>query len=257
MYLEARISKDFPEFRVDAKLSAGKGEFVTLLGPSGSGKTTILQMLAGILPPGGSRIFLNGKDVSDLPPEQRNFGMVFQDKLLFPHLDAFQNVAFGPRMRGMDLKCASDALRAVGMEKFGRRSINSLSGGEKQRIAIARALAYHPALLLLDEPLKELDAVVKEKIKVELKRLQQSLGITTIFVTHDVEEAFFLSDKVYILHDGRVVQEGRPLGIFQKPANGYVRRYFSPYLLVKTESGYVIARKAPPLPPHTIGINSD
>ncbi|MFH0972292.1 MAG: ABC transporter ATP-binding protein [Candidatus Micrarchaeota archaeon] len=244
MFLEAALNKKFPEFEVGVRIDASRGEFVTLLGPSGSGKTTILQMLAGIIPPNGSQILLDGKDVSNMPAEKRNFGMVFQEKLLFPHLNVFENVAFGLKMRKMDMKFADEALKAVGMEKFARRNINSLSGGERQRVAIARAIAYHPTLLLLDEPLKELDAVAKERIRQEMKNLQKQLKITTIYVTHDVEEAFYLSDRVYVLHAGRVMQEGTPLGIFKKPANEFVRRYFSPYLLIGAKGGFAIARKA-------------
>ncbi|HLC47796.1 MAG TPA: ABC transporter ATP-binding protein [Candidatus Norongarragalinales archaeon] len=243
MYFQAIVKKKFKEFAVDAAISASKGEFVSILGPSGSGKTTVLSLIAGLLDIDEGKILLDGRDLSMAPPEKRNFGMVFQDKLLFPHMSVLKNVEFGLRMHGMDLGMAKSSLKAVGMDGKMHRDVVSLSGGERQRVAIARAVAYSPDLLLLDEPLKELDAVVREGIKLELKRLQRELRMTALYVTHDVEEAFYLSDKVYLLHGGKVVQEGEPLEVFQHPANQFVRKYFSPYLLLKMKGKYLLARK--------------
>ncbi|MEK6954103.1 MAG: ABC transporter ATP-binding protein [Candidatus Micrarchaeota archaeon] len=243
MYFEASLQKKFNEFDLDMAITARKGEFISILGPSGSGKSTLLNMIAGLLEPNAGKILLDGADISSLPPERRNFGMVFQDKLLFPHMTVLENVQFGLKMHKMDLNLAKKALLAVGLEKFHSRGINSLSGGEKQRLAIARAIAYRPRLFLLDEPLKELDAVVKERIKIELKSLQKSLGITTIYVTHDVDEAFYLSDRVYLIHGGKIMQSGRPLDVFKKPANAFVKKYFSPYVLIKISGKSLLARK--------------
>ncbi len=243
MYLKAKMQKKFEEFELDVELEARRGELVTLLGPSGSGKTSVLMLLAGLLPPDEARITIAGEDITNFPPEKRNFGMVFQEKLLFPHLNVFENVAFGVRMHGGSMADVRKALEAVGLEKFSRRSVRSLSGGEKQRVAIARAISYSPRLLLFDEPLKELDAVVKGKIKGELKHLQRRLRTTLIYVTHDVEEAFYLSDKIYLLHEGQVVQGGRPLSVFNNPANSFVKNYFSPYLLIKRRGSYFLGNK--------------
>ncbi|MFH1200511.1 MAG: ABC transporter ATP-binding protein [Candidatus Micrarchaeota archaeon] len=233
MYLQARLEKKFPEFELDVGLTARQGEFVTLLGPSGSGKTTALMMLAGLESLDNGFVRVGGADVSRLPPERRGFGIVFQEKLLFPHLSVLENAAFGLRVRGMPVDGAWRALDSVGMRHFAHRNVSSLSGGERQRVAIARAIAFGPKLLLLDEPLKELDAAVREKIKVELKRLQHKLGVTTVYVTHDVEEAFYLSDKVVILHDGKSVQSGKPLAVFRRPANRFAREFLSPYALAR------------------------
>ena len=244
MFLQARLEKKFPEFALDVALTAGQGEFVTILGPSGSGKTTALMLLAGLLEPDRGIIRIDGKDISGLPPEKRGFGVVFQEKLLFPHLSVFENAAFGLRVRNLSVQPAWRALDTVGIRHLAHRNVSSLSGGERQRAAIARAIAFGPRLLLLDEPLKELDAAVREKIKVELKRLQHSLGITTVYVTHDVEEAFFLSDKIVILHAGKSVQTGRPLAVFRHPRNRAVRDYFSPYGLVKIGGKQILLKKS-------------
>ncbi|MFH1750382.1 MAG: ABC transporter ATP-binding protein [Candidatus Micrarchaeota archaeon] len=243
MFLEAGFRKKFDEFMLDARIEAGKGEFVTLLGPSGSGKTTLLMLLAGLIPADEGTVVVSGRDVSKTPPEKRNFGVVFQEKILFPHLDVEGNVAFGVRMHGLGMDKARDALRILGLEEFARRNVDSLSGGEKQRVALARAIAYSPQLLLLDEPLKELDGFAKERIKLQLKELQSKLRITTIYVTHDVEEAFYLSDRLYLLHAGKIVQQGKPLDVFKHPANVFARRYFSPYSLLKVKGRQIIVRK--------------
>ncbi|MFH1107107.1 MAG: ABC transporter ATP-binding protein [Candidatus Micrarchaeota archaeon] len=248
MFLEARLEKRFPEFALDVGLSARRGEFVTLLGPSGSGKSTVLMLLAGLVPLDKGFIRIDGADFARLPPERRGFGVVFQEKMLFPHLSVFENAAFGLRVRNMPVDAAWRALDSVGMRHLAHRSVASLSGGERQRAAVARAIAFGPRLLLLDEPLKELDAVVREKIKVELKRLQHRLGITTIYVTHDVEEAFFLSDRVVILHDGRSVQSGAPLAVFRRPADPFVREFFSPYRLEGIGGRQFLLKKSGVLP---------
>jgi putative spermidine/putrescine transport system ATP-binding protein len=244
MYIDINVRKKYPDMAIDASLQVSKGEFVTILGPSGSGKTTLLQIIAGILPMDYGRIALNGADISNLAPEKRNFGFVFQEKLLFPHLSVLENVKFGLKMRGLDGAKAIKIMELFGMRKFSNRSVNELSGGELQRVAIARAIAYGPQLLLLDEPLKELDALVKEKIKWQLKKLAAKNKITTIYVTHDVEEAFDLSDRICVMHGGRIVQVGSPLEVFQNPVNSFVKRYFSPYQLIWHSNRFLIARKS-------------
>ncbi|MEK6843657.1 MAG: ATP-binding cassette domain-containing protein [Candidatus Micrarchaeota archaeon] len=228
---------------MDANISANKGEFICLLGKVGAGKTTMLQIISGLLESSESQVWVDGKNVSKLPADKRNFGYAFQEKLLFPHMNVLSNVEFGVRMHGMNKVKAMGALLAVGMERFANRDVGALSGGEAQRVAIARAIAYQPRLLLLDEPFKEIDGVAKEKIKIELKRLQKDLKITTILVTHDVEEAFYLSDKVYLLSNGLVLQEGKIEELMRKPANESVKRYFSPYMLIKHAGKDLIARK--------------
>ncbi|MBI5224462.1 ATP-binding cassette domain-containing protein [Candidatus Micrarchaeota archaeon] len=243
MYLDCRIKKSFPELELNASISAKKGELVCLLGKVGAGKTTILQIISGLLESEGSQVWVDGKNVSQVPAEKRNFGFAFQEKLLFPHMNVLENAEFGVRMHGMKKEKAIEALEAVGIERLANREIGTLSGGEAQRAAIARAIAYQPRLLLLDEPFKEIDGVAKEKIKIELKRLQKDLKITTILVTHDVEEAFYLSDKVYLLSNGKVLQEGTIKELMRKPANEAVKGYFSPYMLIKHAGKDLIARK--------------
>lgn len=242
MYFRAQLSKRFREFEVDVDLSASRGEFVTLLGPSGSGKSTILMLLAGLLKPDSGKIWLNGKDITQFPPEKRDFGVVFQDKLLFPHQSVLENAAFGLKVRGQSLSPVNDLLKSLGLLELSKRNVESLSGGEKQRVAIARALAYSPRLLLLDEPLKELDAAVKIAILKQLGQIRRKAPLTTFYVTHDVEEAFFLSDRIYVIHNGKTVQAGRPIDVFNKPKNRFVADYFSPYELVRKGKRLLIAR---------------
>ncbi len=244
MFLEARLEKRFPEFALGVALGARRGEFVTLLGPSGSGKTTALQIIAGLLYPDRGHVKIDGEDVTFMPPEKRGFGVVFQEKLLFPHLSVFENAAFGLRVRNLPVDAAWRALDSVGLRRLAQRNVASLSGGERQRVAVARAVAFGPRLLLLDEPLKELDAAVREKIKVELKRLQHSLGITTVYVTHDVEEAFYLSDKVIVLHDGKSIQSGKPLEVFRHPAGSFVKEFFSPYKMASVGGKSILLKKS-------------
>lgn len=226
------IRKSFGPVRVveDISLEVRQGEFLTLLGPSGCGKTTVLNLIAGFFPVDAGRIEIAGQDVTGVLAYQRNTAMVFQNYALFPHLDVFGNVAFGLRMREKRRKAeirrkVSWALRLVKMEGMEGRFPRQVSGGQQQRVALARALVVEPAVLLLDEPLSNLDAKLREEMRLELRQLQRTLGITTIFVTHDQEEAFAVSDRVAVLHGGRIEQLGTPGEIYRAPATATVATF--------------------------------
>ncbi|WP_297420952.1 ABC transporter ATP-binding protein [Thermococcus sp.] len=205
------------------------GEFLTLLGPSGCGKTTTLRMIAGFETPNGGEIIFDGKPVNDLPPYERNIGIVFQDYALFPHMTVFKNVAFGLEMKRLP-KLEIDrkvkwALEIVGLAGLEKRYPEQLSGGQQQRVALARALVVEPEVLLLDEPLSNLDAKIRERLRGEIKRIQRELGITTIYVTHDQEEAMAVSDRIAVMNVGKVEQVGKPLELYYKPRTEFVARF--------------------------------
>jgi len=206
-----------------------EGEFFSILGPSGCGKTTTLRMVAGFEQPDRGRIWFDDEDVTSLPPEHRNTGMVFQNYALFPHLTVFENVAFGLRARkhpqnAINERVAS-ALDLVEMRELQKRPVTQLSGGQQQRVALARAIAVQPKILLLDEPLSNLDAQLRRTTRSELKNLQRRLGITTIYVTHDQEEALALSDRMLVMQKGRGQQIGTPEEIYHAPANLFVMSF--------------------------------
>lgn len=207
-------------------LDVQKGEFITLLGPSGSGKTTILNMIAGFIQPTSGTILLSREELTFKPPHQRNIGMVFQSYALFPHLTVFDNVAFPLRMRKRDkvesAERVESVLDLVGLAGFGERYPRQLSGGQQQRVALARALVFEPPLLLMDEPLGALDKQLRERMQLEIKRIQRELGITTLYVTHDQSEALTMSDRVAVMHDGKWVQIGDPVEIYQSPEDRFV-----------------------------------
>ena len=212
---------------VDAlSLEVAEGEFLTLLGPSGCGKTTTLRMIAGFEHPTGGRVVIAGRDVTALKPQKREVGMVFQNYALFPHLNVWDNVEFGLRSRGVSRADASPkverALALVELEGYGERKVQALSGGQQQRVALARALAPEPPLLLLDEPLSNLDAALRERTRAELRALLKRLGMTAVFVTHDQEEAFALSDRIAVLSRGTLQQLGTPEELYARPANPFV-----------------------------------
>ncbi len=225
------VSKRFGEHQVlrEINLEIRAGEFLTLLGPSGCGKTTILRLLAGFEAVSSGQILLRGEDMTALPPERRPVNTVFQSYALFPHLTVFENVAFGPRMkkiRGEALKKqVMDTLNVVKLAELAPRKPGQLSGGQQQRVAIARALVNHPRLLLLDEPLSALDYKLRKAMQIELKQLQRRLGITFVFVTHDQEEALSMSDRVAVMHDGRIEQLDTPKRIYEEPASLAVARF--------------------------------
>lgn len=209
---------------IDLALEVGK--FYTLLGPSGSGKTTILNLISGQLTPTHGDILFEGKVINDVPVEKRHMNTVFQDYGLFPNMDVFDNVAFGPSIKGMskaDIKTkVMEMLDLVKLSAYADREINELSGGQKQRVAIARALANDPEVLLLDEPLSALDYKLRKDMQYELREIQQRLGITFVFVTHDQEEALAMSDWIYVMNDGVIQQNGSPEDIYDEPINHFV-----------------------------------
>jgi ABC-type Fe3+/spermidine/putrescine transport system ATPase subunit len=231
----------------DVSLALGQGSFCALLGPSGSGKTTLLRLVGGYLAPAAGRISLAGRDVTDLPPERRGVGMVFQNYALFPHLSARDNVAFGPEVRGVSRAAArrraDDLLDLVGLAPGERdRKPARLSGGQQQRVALARALAIEPALLLLDEPLSSLDRRLREQLRGELVDLQRRTGVTALLVTHDQEEALALADRVGILARGRLLQVGTPRELYERPCCPFVASFLGEANLLvveRRESGAV------------------
>jgi len=221
------LTKRFTEIAVDSiDLTIASGEFFSLLGPSGCGKTTTLRLIAGFEQPTAGRILLDGVDVSSVPPHKRNVNTVFQSYALFPFLTVFDNVAFGLRNRRVDKKettrRVNEALDLVHLRPFAKRRPGQLSGGQQQRVALARALVLQPAVLLLDEPLGALDAKLRRSLKVELKALQEQVGITFLYVTHDQEEALTMSDRLAVMRDGKIVQLGVPHEVYEEPADTYV-----------------------------------
>jgi len=210
-------------------LTVQPGEFLALLGPSGCGKTTALRMLAGFEHPTSGEVLVDGKDVTDVPAHRRDAGMVFQSYSLFPHLNALDNVAFGLRMRKVRTaerrSRAAELLDLVGLGDKGERFPHQLSGGQQQRIALARALALRPRVLLLDEPLSALDAKVRLSLREEIRRLQQELGITTLFVTHDQEEALSIADRVAVMRAGKLEQCAAPAELYGRPTTAFVAEF--------------------------------
>ena len=201
-------------------------EFITLLGPSGCGKTTTLRIIAGFTDPDEGEVIFDGKKINDLPPHKRQVNTIFQRYALFPHLNVYENVAFGLRIKKMKEKeiksTVEEMLSLVNLKGFEKRNINSLSGGQQQRVAIARALAVHPRVLLLDEPLGALDLKLRKDMQIELKAIQQRLGITFIYVTHDQEEALSMSDTIVVMDGGIIQQIGTPTDIYNEPKNAFV-----------------------------------
>jgi len=213
----------------DVSFDAGEGEFVSLLGPSGCGKTTTLRIIAGLLVPDVGTIEIAGNDVTALPPYRRSASLVFQNYALFPHMTVRENVAFGLRMRAIAKEEAGprirDILDLVGMRELEGRYPRQLSGGQQQRVALARSLVVQPSVLLLDEPLSNLDAKLREEMRIELRQLQQRLKITTVFVTHDQEEALAMSDRVIVMRAGSIQQDASPTELFNRPRTEFVARF--------------------------------
>jgi iron(III) transport system ATP-binding protein len=220
----------------DVSLTIEPGEFFALLGPSGSGKSTLLRLIAGFNPTQSGRLLIGGEDVSQVPPWKRNIGMVFQNYALWPHMTVAQNVAFGLEERRMPRDIirhkVAAALDLVGLADYGARRPNQLSGGQQQRVALARTIAIEPKVLLLDEPLSNLDAKLRVHMRVELLALQRKLGITTIFVTHDQEEALSISDRVAVLDGGVIQQVGTPMELYDSPVNRFIANFVGTINLV-------------------------
>ena len=237
------IQKDYPDFSLDMSLSCGKGDIVEILGPSGGGKTTFLRILAGLIAADRGRIVLDGRDITDLPPQRRGIGLVFQDFALFPHYDVAGNVAYGlkarrPRPNPGEMSSQVEALlEHFSLAGFGTRRIEGLSGGERQRVALARALAVSPGLMLFDEPLGSLDATLRKELRAELRMLQRELGYTSISVTHDQEDALAVADRLVIMRNGRMIQAGTPEEVYARPRTAFVASFFGDSNLVPGEAG--------------------
>lgn len=243
------INKYFGKNHVikNVNLNFEKGHFITFLGPSGCGKTTLLRMIAGFYEPDEGEILLNGKNIEKVPPYDRNTAMVFQEYALFPHMNVFDNVSYGLRVKKKSKdeieKRVKQALALMQLEGMEKRFPNQMSGGQQQRVAVARALVMNPEVLLLDEPLSNLDAKLRENVRVELRQIQQKMGLSTIYVTHDQSEALSMSDAIVVLKDGIVHQVGTPQEIHFEPKTAFVADFIGTTNLIslKGESGNQVA----------------
>ncbi len=226
-YLQ-NVTKKFGNFTAlpDLSLTVEPGTLVTLLGPSGCGKTTTLRLLAGLEHPTSGRILIGGKDVTMLPANERDVSMVFQSYALFPHMSSLDNVAYGLESSGLKKKeareRAEEGLKLVGLAGMGHRLPAELSGGQQQRVAVARALVLEPQVLLLDEPLSNLDARLRRRVRTEIRELQQRLGFTAVYVTHDQDEALAVSDTIIVMKDGDIAQQGSPRDLYESPASAFI-----------------------------------
>jgi spermidine/putrescine transport system ATP-binding protein len=241
------VSKHFHNHLVldDINLEIKNGEFLTLLGPSGCGKTTLLRLLAGFEQPEKGSIWLQGKNITKTPPEIRNVNMVFQSYALFPHMTVYENVAFGLRCQRMAndviAEKVKNVLDMVKLSKFAQRKPSILSGGQQQRVAIARAVVNQPMFLLLDEPFSALDYSLRKNMRIELKEIQRSLGITFVFVTHDQEEALQMSDRIVVMNQGIIEQIGRPRDVYEEPTNLFVAKFIGEANIFET----VVSKNTP------------
>jgi len=267
------VSKSYGSHRVvsDFSLDVAQGEFLVLLGPSGCGKTTTLRMIAGFVEPSAGRILFGDRDITDLPPYRRNTGLVFQGYALFPHLTVAENVAFGLTMRRLDRgeieRRTQEALRLVRLEALADRMPRQLSGGQQQRVALARALVIEPEILLLDEPLSNLDAKLREEVRVEIRQLQRRLGLTTVMVTHDQEEALSVADRLVVMSNGAIQQIGTQRDLYNAPANQFVAsfigrtNFFAGTMMgprrFRTESGLEIAVAAATAPERLLAVRPE
>jgi putative spermidine/putrescine transport system ATP-binding protein len=244
-------------------LAVPSGTFVCMLGPSGCGKTTLLRTIAGLEEPTSGRILIDGKDITKVPAHQRDFGMVFQSLALFPHLNVGENVAYPLRIRGVgradQAERAEELLALVDLRGYADRPVSKLSGGQRQRVAIARALALSPKLFLLDEPLSALDAKLREAMQVELRKLQQRLGITTIVVTHDQREAMTMADLVVVMGNGRIQQAASPVEIYRRPVNSFVADFIGStnLLPVRAAAGQGVSAPGGTIPGVALGAGQD
>ncbi|MBQ8279252.1 MAG: ABC transporter ATP-binding protein [Roseburia sp.] len=235
------ITKSFGDTKVlrSIDIEIYKGEFITLLGASGCGKTTTLRIISGLEEPDAGTVYLNGEDITDMAPEQRNVNTVFQNYALFPNMNVEKNIAYGLKIKKLPKdeidKRVKNALEMVQLEGFEKRKPDELSGGQRQRVAIARAVVNQPSVLLLDEPLGALDLKLRRQMQVELKKLQQKLGITFIYITHDQEEAINMSDRIGVMHEGVLEQLGTPNEIYYQPKTSYVADFVGNANIYRTE----------------------
>jgi len=244
------------------KLEIRDGEFFVLLGPSGCGKTTTLRIIAGLIRPTQGRVFVSNRDITDLPPEKRNITMVFQNFALFPHMNVYENIAYGLRMRNMkeeDIrKRVQETAKLLRIENLLHRRIDHLSGGQQQRVGVARAIAPHPDIILFDEPLSNLDAKLREEVRFELKEVHKRIGTTAVYVTHDQAEAMVMADRIGIMNKGKIIQMGSPEEIYKRPKNLFVAGFIGimtplsvdvleikneKNLIVKLETGEIVEVK--------------
>ena len=233
------LSKRYGEETVvdDVAIAVAPGEFFSLLGPSGSGKTTTLMMIAGFVRPDGGAVLADGQEITAMLPQKRGFGMVFQNYAIFPHLNVFENIAFPLRARRWAKEAVVErvgwALELVRLGRFAERDVRQLSGGQQQRVALARAVVFYPPVVLMDEPLGALDKNLRFEMQVEIKEIQQRLGMTVVYVTHDQEEAMSMSDRIAILNHGRIDQVGTPSEVYERPANPFVGRFLGEANLIE------------------------
>lgn len=230
MYIHwKKIKKQLGSFNLSLDLAIKKGELVTLLGPSGCGKTTALRIASGLVKPDSGNFIINGQDYTTIPTSKRNIGIVFQNYALFPHMDVEKNIAYGLKAQKKSNSVIKDEvnfiLEKLHLKNYNKRDVNSLSGGEKQRVALGRSLAIKPRLLLLDEPLSALDAELRKKLRVEIRNIQREFNITTLYVTHDQEEALSVSDRIALLENGKLQQFSTPVDIYHNPQNEFAARF--------------------------------
>jgi thiamine transport system ATP-binding protein len=231
-------------------VSVDRGSVAAILGPSGSGKSTLLRVVAGLQRPDRGTVHWDGRDITDVPPHRRGFGLMFQDYALFPHRTVGQNIAFGPRIAGVDgterRRIVDDMLRLVGLDGFAGRDVDGLSGGEQQRVALARTLATSPGLVMLDEPLGSLDRTLRDRLVGEMRRIFATVGVTALYVTHDQDEAFSLADRIVVLDGGRVMAVGSPRELWSRPGTVFVARFLGHPNVVSRDELDRIGVPAPP-----------
>ena len=247
------IEKIYPDFRLELDFELRQGELLILLGPSGCGKTTTLRLIAGFIDPDSGALDMDGRRIDTLPAHRRRIGIVFQDYALFPHLNVWDNIAFGLRMQGWSPRDArqriKELLGLISLDGYAKRKVTHLSGGEQQRVALARALAPQPQLLLLDEPLSALDAKLRKSLRIEIRRIQRELGVTTLYVTHDQEEALVLGDRIAVMREGHIEQIDTPERIYNRPHNLFVGTFLGqanllPGRLVERNADKVVVETA-------------